>query len=96
MAARRKEETFTAHHNQSLRVVNYDGRMNDDMKKIIEGIDIGQVTVSMEARGPDGIRKFSSATNTDETYISDFADDWQLGIELVLDALREYSAQRIV
>ena len=92
--AKQKEETLTAHHNQSLRAVNDEGQPSDDIRKLTQGTDIGQVTISMEARGPEGIRKFSSVTNIDETYILDFDDDWQRGIALVLNALRQYSNQR--
>ena len=96
LAARRKEESYTAGYNQILRAVDDDGHPSDAMKTLTTGTDTGQVTLYMEARGTAGTFKFSSATNTDETYVDDFADDWQLGIEFVLSALREYSKNRAV
>ncbi len=94
LAAGRKQETYTARYNQSLRAVDDDGRTSDEVKKLTIGTDTGQVTLHLEARGPAGVVTFRSATNADETYVADFADDWQLGIEFVLSALREYSQER--
>ena len=94
LAARRKEEQYTAGRNQRLRAVDDAGRASDAIKNLTVGMDTGQVEINMEARGPRGGYKFRSVTNADDIRIPDFMDDWQLGIEVVLDALREYSDQR--
>ena len=94
LGAERKTEEYSARRNQNLRAVDDEGRASDAIMDMISGIDTGQVEVYLEARGPRGLVKFRWTSNVDETYVADFADDWQLGIEFVRDALREYSKQR--
>ena len=91
LAAGRKQETYTARYNQNLRAVDDEGRTSRAIKNLTTGMDTGQVELYLEARGPAGVYKFWSTSKADETYVTDFADDWQLGIAFVLDALREYS-----
>ncbi len=47
-----------------------------------------------EARGPGLTYKFNSKRSFDHAFIPDYGSNWELGIEFVLDALREYSAAR--
>lgn len=94
LAAARKTEEYTARYNKNLHAVDNEGRASDAIKDIAAGIDTGQVELYLEARAPGGIIKYRWTSNIDEVYIADFADDWQLGIEFVRDALREHSERR--
>lgn len=94
LAAARKTEEYTARYNKNLRAVDDTGSASDVLKDMTAGIETGQVELYLEARGPGGPVKFRWTSNVDEAYVADFGDDWQLGIEFVRDALREYSDQR--
>ena len=94
LAARRKQEVYTAGYNQNLKVFDDEGHTTEAIKNLAFGTDTGQVTIEIEARVQGGTRKFKSKMSADDVYVEDFGNDWQLGIEFVLDALREYSDGR--
>ena len=94
LAAQRKEEQYTAGRGQRLRAVDESGRTSDAIQNLTAGVETGQVEIDLEARGPNGSYKFRSVTNADSVRIRDFMNDLEVGIELVLMALDEYSGQR--
>ena len=94
LAARTKHEEYVAHPNQNLRAVDGSGNITREFSDFILGTDMGNIELTLVARGPGRTYKFSSQSMADETLIADFGDDWQLGIEFIRDALREYSERR--
>jgi hypothetical protein len=94
LAARTKEEKFTAGYDKTLRITDERGKITDEVVEKLQGLGEGQVEVYLEARGPDHVYRFSSRRQTDSLWIDDFGDNWELGMQLVLDAVRRYSEHR--
>lgn len=90
-----RTEQFTARRNLTLQVVDQEGNLTEVFSRLLDGIENGYIEVNLTARGGTGIEyKFSTRNQADGTYVEDFGDDWELGIDLVFAALREYSARR--
>lgn len=94
LAAKTKEETFTAQYDKTLRITDEIGRLTQEFAEKLQGLGEGQVEISLEARGRDQVYRFSSRKQTDSVFIDDYGDDWELGMQLVLDAVRAYSEER--
>jgi hypothetical protein len=84
-----KEERFRAPRGGTLRIED-----NEVFEEMIEGIETGDVWIDLSAREPGRIAKFVSSDQVDESTISDFTGDVQTGMELVLEAVKGYSAQQ--
>jgi hypothetical protein len=56
---------------------------------------LGDLEVYLRARGPEGTEfVFKSEDQPERTFVSDFGDNLEEGVDRVLDALREYSERR--
>jgi hypothetical protein len=94
LAARTKREEFVAGYDKTLRLTEQDGELRREVADKLDGMDLGQVSVSLEARGPGVSYKFNSQRSYDHAFIPDYGSDLQLGAEFILGALREYSQSR--
>lgn len=82
LGARVKSEEFVAHSRQSL---NLSG--NPVFETKLEGLDTGDLDVVLEAREGGTTIRFSSRDRADSTFIDDYGNDLEFGMELVLDAV---------
>jgi hypothetical protein len=90
LAARSKEESFTAPYNRTLRL-----QESEEFSRKLDGLETGDLEVYLRARGPGGTQfVFRSDEQPEHTFVSDFGDNLEEGIEQVLGALREYSERR--
>ena len=90
LAANRKTEEFAAPRGQQLRTDV------PEFREKLSGTDKGNADLILKARGPYGETQqtFNSRKSSDETTVSDFGTDLELGMDLVLRALREYVASK--
>lgn len=90
LGANRKAEEFAAPYSGTL------DTGGPDFSRKLEGIETGDVTVSLEARGegPGHVAKFTSTDQPDRELVVDFGNDLELGVEIVLGVLRGYSRRR--
>lgn len=94
LAARNKKEQFTAGYDQNLRVAEVDGSLTELAREKLEGLEEGYIDIYFEARGPGQKYTFDSRRKVDWVYVDDYGADLDLGVELVLAAVRTYSDQR--
>lgn len=88
--ARVKREEFRPYQNETLSV-----RDSPLFQELISGTDTGDVAVELHARAVGRSHpRFRSDEHADETHVRDFGADLQTGMELILDALRNYAEQR--
>src|SRR6266511_1956249 len=80
LAARTKEESFRASYNRTL---NLEG--SEAFSRKLDGIDTGDLEVVLRARGAGGTQfEFRSEKQPDGTLVTDFGDNLEEGMELVL------------
>lgn len=89
LRARTKKEEYTAGYAQDLKVSD-----NPAFEEAIEGVEQGDVDIRMTARGDGRNVTFSSTKRHDESSVEAFDGDLVRGMELVLTALKGYSAGR--
>jgi hypothetical protein len=90
LAARSKEETFKASYGRTLRLQD-----SEEFIRKLDGVETGDLEVFLRARGPEGSEfVFTSDEQPEHTFVPDFGDNLDEGIDRVLDALREYSERR--
>ena len=90
LAANRKTEEFKAAPRKELNIES------QEFQEKLEGTETGDLHVVMEARGAHGVRnvRFNSNDTVDNSMVEDFGTNLQLGIDIVLSALREYVASK--
>lgn len=90
LGAKRKQEEYTAPYNRTL------DTGGADFARKLDGIETGDVTVTLEARGeePGHVARFTSTDKPDQELVIDFGNDLELGVEVVLGVLRDYSRRR--
>lgn len=88
LAANRKTEEFKAAYGKTLDIAS------PDFQSKLEGTETGDLDVVMHARGHHGVRdvKFNTRDSVDTSTVEEFGTNLQLGIDVVLAALREYVA----
>ena len=87
LAAKYKREEFVAPANDALELQG-----NEEFENKLEGLETGDIEIELHARGPGKAKpRFKSREMVDETYIDDFGDDYERGMSLVLDVLRDYA-----
>jgi len=91
LAARTKTETFTTapSRGKSLSV-----RDNPEFERGLEGLDTGDLDIELEARQGRSKVTFSTRRLADRTWIPDYGNDLEEGMEAVLRALQDYVAER--
>lgn len=91
LAARTKTETFTTAPARG-KLLNI--RDNPVFERGLEGLDTGDLDIELEAR--QGISKatFSTRRIADRTWVEDYGDDLESGMELMLRAVQDYVAER--
>ncbi|CDO31522.1 hypothetical protein BN979_04335 [Mycolicibacterium vulneris] len=90
LGANRKTEEFAARPRKTLDVDS------DEFQEKLVGTETGDLDVVMVSRGLHGVGKatFNSRETIDSVEVSDFGNNLQQGIDVVLAALREYVASR--
>jgi hypothetical protein len=90
LAARSKEEIFKASYGRTLRLED-----SEEFSRKLDGVETGDLEVYLRARGPEGTEfVFKSEDQPERTFVADFEDNLEEGVDRVLDALREYSERR--
>lgn len=90
LGAQKAEETYKPPRAERLRLED-----SEVFRSIVEGVEEGDVELRLEARILGGGReRYRSGEHPARTVIPDFGSDHELGIELVLDALRDFSRKR--
>jgi hypothetical protein len=90
LAARSKEEIFKASYGRTLRLQD-----SETFSRKLDGVETGDLEVVLRARGPGGSEfSFTSDEQPEHTFVPDFGDNLDEGIDWVLNALREYSERR--
>ena len=90
LGASRKAESYSSGRDNRLELEG-----NPVFEHLSEGLDTGDVAIILKARGPAGSKPtFKSWESADEAHIEDFGDDYQLGMERILDVLRRYVEER--
>lgn len=90
LGANHTEETYTAPRAQAL-----DLRDNDEFEDMIGGVETGDVELILFARaGRKSKAVFKSSDYTDRTTVAEWGGDLERAIELVLDALRDFSDRK--
>lgn len=86
LGAKRKKEEFSARYNRTL------DTESEAFQRLLAGTETGDLDVFLKARGanPDHVSEFNSANRPDEETVSDYGNDLDLGMEIVLGVLREY------
>lgn len=93
--ARRLTEEIAPPPNESLSLTDLDGDLKEVVDRLLQGLASGDLHVYIESRGDgDRRKKYNSRQKSDETWISSFGDNFEAGLDAVLDALREYSERR--
>jgi hypothetical protein len=85
LAARTKTETFSAQRNRTLEIAN-----NPLFEEKLSGIETGDLDVVLIAKEGSTEVRFSSKQHSDHTFIDDYGQDLERGMELVLRAVAEY------
>ena len=89
LGARQKKEEYTPGRNRTFNL-----RENDEFEKLLEGLDTGDVEITLHARHGSTEAVFRSRELADFRMIDDFGRDLSLGMQLVLDAVRQYATER--
>lgn len=85
LAARVKEEKFTAYRGQRLRLEG------PEFEEKLDGIDTGDARIRLRTASHE---TFNSDENTEVKWIDDYRDDLEAGIERVLSALVAFVQRR--
>ena len=83
--ARRKDEVLYAALNSTLKVND-----NDWFEAKLQSMFVGDVDLRLEAREGETVVRYSSKKKVDSVHVDDYRQDLELGIALVLAALRLY------
>jgi hypothetical protein len=90
LAARSKEEIFKASYGRALSLEG-----SEAFSRKLDGVETGDLEVVLRARGPEGTEfMFRSEDQPERTFVTEFGDNLEEGVDQVLDALREYSERR--
>lgn len=86
LGAARKRDEFTAGPTDALKT------RTEEFARLLVGVETGDTKVRLESRSGHGkVRSvFRSDEHADYIYVADFHDDLQAGMELALEALRDY------
>jgi len=88
LGARLKQETFSSERGRQLKVKD-----NPEFDRGLEGLETGDLDVYLEAGRGVTKRTFSSRRMADRVWVTDYGDDLEYGMELMLRAVLEYATE---
>jgi hypothetical protein len=95
LAARTKSETFSVPRPRSRKKASYLAvRENPNFDRKLEGIETGDLHVHLEAVEGQSKVTFDSRGMADRTWVPDYGEDLETGMELMLQAVQDYGTAR--